>query len=101
MKKICTFIIALLVFQGVFAQFSTETFSSGKMGRKQKIGIYKPEKYSDKQSYPLLVVLNAETLMDPLISMLRYYEQFDEVPKCIVLGVYDIPLEYVAIIDEF
>ena len=100
MKKICTFIIALLVFQGVFAQFSTETFSSGKMGRKQKIGIYKPEKYSDKQSYPLLVVLNAETLMDLLISMLRYYEQFDEVPKCIVVGVYDIPLEDVAIIDE-
>jgi len=100
MKKICTFILSLVVLPSLFAQFTTESFSSGKMERKQKIGIYKPSNYSDKQSYPLIVVLNAETLMEPIISMVRYYEQFKEMPKCIVVGVFDAKLDDVAIIDE-
>lgn len=100
MKRFCTFMVALWAFQSIFAQYTTESFSSAKMGKKQKIGIYKPEKYSDKQTYPLLVVLSGETLMESVISMVRYYEQFDEMPKCIVVGVFDVPLEDIAITEE-
>ena len=100
MKKVITLLLVLCVLPNVFAQFNTETFSSARMGRSQKIGIYKPANYSDKQSYPLLVVLDAETLLEPVITMAKYYEQYQEMPKCIIVGVFGTKLEDVAIIDE-
>ena len=100
MKKICTLLIALLMAQSIFAQISNETFTSGKTGNRQKLGIYKPAGYTDKQTYPLIVVLNANTLMEPVVTAVRYYEQFQEMPKCIVVGVFDEKLEDVAVIDE-
>ena len=100
MKKISTLLLVLLALPNVFAQFTTENFSSGKLNRSQKIGIYKPANYSDKQSYPLLVVLDAETLLEPVITMAKYYEQYQEMPKCIIVGVFGTKLEDVAIIDE-
>ena len=100
MKKISTLLLVLLALPNVFAQFMTENFSSGKLNRSQKIGIYKPANYSDKQSYPLLVVLDAETLLEPVITMAKYYEQYQEMPKCIIVGVFGTKLEDVAIIDE-
>ena len=72
MKKFLTIVIALVTLQSAFSQVISETFSSGRLNRKQKIGIYKPEKYTDRQAYPLIVVLNAETLMEPVVSMVRY-----------------------------
>ena len=98
-----SFILFFLTFctlQSAVAQYTTETFSSAKLERKQKIGIYKPDNYSDKQAYPLLVVLNANSLMEPTISAVRYYERFQEMPPCIIVGVFDQRLEDVAIIDE-
>ena len=100
MKKVITLLLVLCALPNVFAQFTTENFSSGKLNRSQKIGIYKPANYSDKQSYPLLVVLDAETLLEPVITMAKYYEQYQEMPKCIIVGVFDTKLEDVAIIDE-
>ena len=83
--------------QNAFSQITTETFSSGRLNRKQKIAIYKPEKYSDKDTYPLLVVLGAETLMEPVVSAVRYYESYGDMPKCIVVGVIDANPEDVTI----
>ena len=100
MKKLCTLLIALLMAQSIFAQISNETFTSAKTGKRQKLGLYKPTGYTDKKVYPLIVVLNANTLMEPVVTAVRYYEQFEEMPKCIVVGVYDEKLEEVAIIDE-
>jgi len=94
------FFLTLCTLQSAVAQYTTETFSSAKLERKQKIGIYKPDNYSDKQAYPLLVVLNANSLMEPTISAVRYYERFQEMPPCIIVGVFDQRLEDVAIIDE-
>ena len=64
MKKLCTLLIAILMAQSIFAQISNETFTSGTTGNRQKLGIYKPAGYTDKQPYPLIVVLNANTLME-------------------------------------
>lgn len=100
MKKLFTLLITLLMAQSIFAQISNETFTSGKTGKRQKLGLYKPTGYTDKKVYPLIVVLNANTLMEPVVTAVRYYEQFEEMPKCIVVGVYDEKLEEVAIIDE-
>ena len=100
MKKLCTLLIAILMAQSIFAQISNETFTSGKTGNRQKLGIYKPAGYTDKQPDPLIVVLNANTLMEPVVTAVRYYEQFQEMPKCIVVGVFDEKLEDVAVIDE-
>ena len=100
MKKLCTLLIAILMAQSIFAQISNETFTSGTTGNRQKLGIYKPAGYTDKQTYPLIVVLNANTLIEPVVTAVRYYEQFQEMPKCIVVGVFDEKLEDVAVIDE-
>nr|WP_314288646.1 alpha/beta hydrolase-fold protein [uncultured Capnocytophaga sp.] len=100
MKKLFTLLISLLMAQSILAQISNEVFTSGKTGKRQKLGIYKPAGYSDKQTYPLIIVLNGNTLMEPVVTAVRYYEQFQEMPKCIVVGVFDESLEDVAIIDE-
>ena len=47
-----------------------------------------------------MVVLDAETLLEPVITMAKYYEQYQEMPKCIIVGVFGTKLEDVAIIDE-
>ena len=38
--------------------------------------------------------------MEPVVTAVRYYEQFQEMPKCIVVGIFDEKLEEVAVIDE-
>lgn len=89
MKKIFSLGFLFLFLGTAYAQIISEEFSSRKLGEKRKLVIYLPEKYSDKEAYPLLVVLNAGSLMEPVLANARYYEYFENMPKCIIVGVYN------------
>ncbi|MDO5104847.1 alpha/beta hydrolase [Capnocytophaga sp.] len=87
MKKLLLF-FALLFLQNGFTQVISEEFNSNRLNGKRKIAIYLPEKFSEKEGYPLLVVLDAASLMESVIATTRYYEYAHNMPKCIVVGVF-------------
>ena len=89
MKRL--FLLAAFLFlQNVFGQIISEEFSSSRLNGKRKIAIYLPEKYSEKESYPLFVVLDAAALMESVIASTRYYEYMQCMPKSIVVGVFNM-----------
>lgn len=88
MKKIL-FLIVLLSFQNNFGQLVSEEFTSRILNGKRKIVTYLPDKFDKKEAYPLLVVLNAGSLLEPVISSARYFDHLESMPKTIIVGVYN------------
>ncbi|MDO4228199.1 MAG: alpha/beta hydrolase-fold protein [Capnocytophaga sp.] len=88
MKKLFLF-IAFLFLQNAFGQIISEEFNSTRLNGKRQIAIYLPENYSVKEAYSLFVVLDAASLMEPVISTVRYYELIQNMPKSIVVGVFN------------
>ncbi|MDO5607157.1 MAG: alpha/beta hydrolase-fold protein [Capnocytophaga sp.] len=89
MKKLLLSFIVLLACPKLSAQVTSEAFNSQKMNETRRIAIYTPEGYDRKQTYPLLVVLDADHLMEPVIANARYYDYFQDMPDCIIVGVYN------------
>lgn len=91
MKKIIIlsllFIFALM--QITTAQVISEPFNSQSLNQKRKIVIYIPDNYDSKETYPLLVVLDAENLMEPTIANARYYDYARDMPASIIVGVFN------------
>lgn len=98
MKKLFL-LIAFAVLQKGFGQIISEEFNSSRLNDKRKIAIYLPEQYSEKEVYPLFVVLDAGSLMEPVIAATRYYEYLQSMPKCIVVGVFNTHTD-VSIAEE-
>ncbi|GIJ97523.1 hypothetical protein CAPN001_20920 [Capnocytophaga stomatis] len=92
-------LIAFLFLQNVFGQITSEEFSSSRLNDKRKIAIYLPEGYSERESYPLFVVLDAASLMEPMIAATRYYEYLQCMPKSIIVGIFNTHTD-VAIAEE-
>lgn len=88
MKKLILF-MAFLFLQNAFGQVISEEFTSSRLNGKRKIAIYLPENFSNKEAYPLLVVLDAASLMESVIATTRYYEYIQNMPKSIVVGVFN------------
>lgn len=82
-------LIAFVCLQNAFGQIISEEFNSSRLNDKRKIAIYLPEGYSDKEAYPLFVVLDAVALMEPTIAAARYYEYLQSMPKSIIVGVFN------------
>lgn len=87
MKQLFTFIALLLGVVSVQAQIFSEQVQSGKLGETRTLRIYVPENYTEEKVYPLIVVLDAEYLFDPVASNVKYYNYWDEMPEAIVVGV--------------
>lgn len=88
MKKLFLF-VAFLVLQNAFGQIISEEFNSSRLNGKRQIAIYLPENYSEKEAYSLFVVLDAASLMESVISTVRYYELIQNMPKSVVVGVFN------------
>ncbi len=98
MKRLILF-VAFLFLQNAFGQVISEEFTSSRLNGKRKIAIYLPENFSNKEAYPLLVVLDAASLMESVIATTRYYEYIQNMPKSIVVGVFNTS-EDVAVPQE-
>ena len=88
MKQFFLFLLSISV-SNVFSQIQTENITSQKLGDTRKVTVVLPENYNKKEQYPLLLVLDANRLLEPTVSSVRYFSRLGEVPPFIVVGVYN------------
>lgn len=80
-------VLAFLCAYFSFAQIKQETFESYKLNEKRTIQVYTPENYSEEKSYPLIVVMDADYLFDIVVSNVRFYTYWEQMPETIVVGI--------------
>lgn len=71
------------------AQTLYEEISSSKLGEKRKLKIQLPRSYhqSDKQTFPVILVLDGDYLFEPVAGNVDYYSYWEEMPEAIVVGI--------------
>lgn len=82
-------ITVLLCLQFVFSQVIYKEFDSYKLGAKRGIKIQLPHGYNpeDKTEYPVVIVFDGDYLFEPFAGNIDYQSYWDEIPKCIVVGI--------------
>jgi predicted alpha/beta superfamily hydrolase len=73
----------------VFAQKTTETFVSNKLGESREITIGLPASYekNPNKKYPILVLLDGDYLFDPFYGALNYGAYWEDLPETIIVGI--------------
>lgn len=88
MKKIV--LILLLVASSVsYSQIITDTITSKSLKEKREILISLPESFdkNSKRTYPLLVLLDGDYLMQPFQGAISYGNFWDDLPEMIIVGI--------------
>lgn len=88
MKK--TLLILLLLASSLsFSQIITDTIYSKSLKEKREVLISLPESFekNSKRTYPLLVLLDGDYLMQPFQGALSYGNYWDDLPEMIVVGI--------------
>lgn len=83
-------LVLLLLFSiSVFAQKTTETFVSNKLGESREITIGLPASYekNPNKKYPILVLLDGDYLFDPFYGALNYGAYWEDLPETIIVGI--------------
>ena len=88
MKKLFFFIVLISSFS-IHSQIINDTITSKKLGETRSITISVPESYKSnpKKSYPLLVLLDGDYLLDPFLGVLKYGNYWDDLPETIIVAV--------------
>ncbi|MEL6812172.1 MAG: alpha/beta hydrolase-fold protein [Bacteroidota bacterium] len=91
MKKILLFAICTLFLTSVFAQSKViyEEFTSVKLQETRKLKIQLPRDYEENidKVYPIVLVLDANYLFEPVAGNVDYFGYWEDMPECIVVGV--------------
>lgn len=87
MKTPFTLVIFLFSFF-LFAQKNTETIESKKLGTRT-FTVVTPASYetNPEKSYPTLLILDGEYLLDPFEGILKYGAYWDDLPEMIIIAV--------------
>ncbi|EEK13285.1 hypothetical protein CAPGI0001_2476 [Capnocytophaga gingivalis ATCC 33624] len=88
MKKFLLILLSAYM-TNVWAQITTENLGSKSLDGTRKVTIVLPDGYDKRERYPLFVVLNASSLLEPTVSSMRYFNKTGEVPPAIVVGIYN------------
>jgi len=74
---------------GLSAQVIYEEFNSTKLGENRKLKIQLPRNYDANTSkvYPIILVLDADYLFEPVAGNVDYYSYWEEMPEAIVVGI--------------
>lgn len=80
--------VALLFNLCLFAQRTPETIQSKKLGTRT-FTVVTPPSYqtSPEKSYPTLLVLDGEYLLDPFEGILKYGSYWDDLPEMIIIAI--------------
>lgn len=72
-----------------FAQVKVINFNSDKLQEKRELYISLPSSYEKNPTkrYPLLLVLDADYLLNPFIETLKYGAYWDDLPEVIIIGI--------------
>ncbi|MGL2992775.1 alpha/beta hydrolase [Flavobacterium sp. TSSA_36] len=87
MKKVFFFLLFSIA---LFAQNKTISFASEKLGEKRTITLSIPASYEKNptKTYPILVLLDGDFLVDPFQGALSYGNYWDDFPETIIIGIH-------------
>ncbi|MBV1922738.1 MAG: esterase [Flavobacteriaceae bacterium] len=89
MKKIL--LVTLCLFTSLFcsAQIIYEEFYSTKLDETRKLKIQLPRNYeaNSEKVYPIVIVLDADYLFEPVAGNVDYFSYWEDMPESIVVGV--------------
>lgn len=91
MKKLLVLFASLLLTFGVFSQSKViyEEFASNSLGETRRLKIQLPRDYesNEDKSYPIVVVLDANYLFEPVAGNVDYFGYWEDMPEAIVVGI--------------
>ncbi len=89
MKKLYSYLLFFIFFQTAFPQKIRDTVSSQILKENREIYISLPASYqkSPKKSYPLLLLLDGDYLLEPFQGTLNYGAYWDDLPEVIIVGI--------------
>ncbi|MFC7356376.1 alpha/beta hydrolase [Jejudonia soesokkakensis] len=89
MKKYILLIITTLLAFPTFSQIKYEEFTSAKLGESRRLKIQLPRNYDTNTDkvYPIVLVLDADYLFEPVAGNVDYFSYWEDMPESIVVGV--------------
>ncbi|MGV6829784.1 MAG: alpha/beta hydrolase [Flavobacteriales bacterium] len=89
MKKFCLFSLFLFFSLSVTSQIIYEEFVSTKLQETRRLKIQLPRNYdtNNEKVYPIVVVLDADYLFEPVAGNVDYFSYWEDMPESIVVGV--------------
>lgn len=89
MKNTIFLLLALFFGTTLFSQIIYEEFNSTKLGEKRKLKIQLPRNYesNSEKVYPIVLVLDADYLFEPVAGNVDYFSYWEDIPESIVVGV--------------
>lgn len=87
MKKI-TFLLFFVSYFSI-SQTIHKTVASSILQQTRELQVSLPEGYDENidKSYPIILVLDADYLFEPVVGNVHYYTYMDKMPKSIVIGI--------------
>jgi hypothetical protein len=89
MKKLLLLILCVSVSSIASGQIIYEEFNSVKMGETRKLKIQLPRNYEEntEKVYPIVLVLDADYLFEPVAGNVDYFSYWEDMPESIVVGI--------------
>ncbi len=89
MKKLILLIFCFFGSLATNAQVIYEEFNSARMGESRRLKIQLPRNYdtNTEKVYPIVVVLDADYLFEPVAGNVDYFSYWEDMPESIVVGI--------------
>ncbi|HAV53378.1 MAG TPA: esterase, partial [Aequorivita sp.] len=89
MKKHLLFAICVFINFASFSQTIYEEFNSTRLGESRRLKIQLPRNYDAniEKKYPIVLVLDADYLFEPVAGNVDYFSYWEDMPESIVVGV--------------
>jgi predicted alpha/beta superfamily hydrolase len=89
MKKLILTVLCALMLFPVSAQVIYEEFTSIKLGETRRLKIQMPRNYdiNTEKVYPIVIVLDADYLFEPVAGNVDYFSYWEDMPESIVVGI--------------
>ena len=89
MRNFLLFAVCILLNFTSFSQTIYEQFNSDKLGETRKLKIQLPRNYdaNTNKKYPIVLVLDADYLFEPVAGNVDYFSYWEDMPESIVVGV--------------
>ncbi len=89
MKTIFLFVVGVMLYSNAFSQIIYEEFKSTKLDQSRRLKIQLPRNYDKNvnKKYPIVLVLDADYLFEPVAGNVDYFSYWEDMPESIVVGV--------------